>query len=212
MNQIGNYKYPSISINRAIEIIKVISYDLGGSIDRSKLASKLNMSPSGGQFSKVINGCKEWNLIQGRSFIELTEFGVIVSNPQSIDENHNIKSKIIRSINLFNQFFNKFPEIDIRDPNFHIYIQEITGVSRLELDSQYKFLKSLFSEVINIINQNNAYFNTSNLTSVDSSINNDETIENDLIEIKFKNVNVKLADNNDSIEAIIALLRAHKKL
>ncbi len=212
MNQIGNYKYPSISINRAIEIIKVISYDFGGSIDRSKLASKLNMSPSGGQFSKVINGCKEWNLIQGRSFIELTEFGVIVSNPQSIDENHNIKSKIIRSINLFNQFFNKFPEIDIRDPNFHIYIQEITGVSRLELDSQYKFLKSLFSEVINIINQNNAYFNTSNLTSVDSSINNDETIENDLIEIKFKNVNVKLADNNDSIEAIIALLRAHKKL
>ena len=125
MNQIGNYKYPSISINRAIEIIKVISYDFGGSIDRSKLASKLNMSPSGGQFSKVINGCKEWNLIQGRSFIELTEFGVIVSNPQSIDENHNIKSKIIRSINLFNQFFNKFPEIDIRDPNFHIYIQEI---------------------------------------------------------------------------------------
>ena len=212
MNQIGNYKYPSISINRAIEIIKVISYDFGGSIDRSKLASKLNMSPSGGQFSKVINGCKELNLIQGRSFIELTEFGVIVSNPQSIDENHNIKSKIIRSINLFNQFFNKFPEIDIRDPNFHIYIQEITGVSRLELDSQYKFLKSLFSEVINIINQNNAYFNTSNLTSVDSSINNDETIENDLIEIKFKNVNVKLADNNDSIEAIIALLRAHKKL
>ena len=212
MNQIGNYKYPSISINRAIEIIKVISYDFGGSIDRSKLASKLNMSPSGGQFSKVINGCKEWKLIQGRSFIELTEFGVIVSNPQSIDENHNIKSKIIRSINLFNQFFNKFPEIDIRDPNFHIYIQEITGVSRLELDSQYKFLKSLFSEVINIINQNNAYFNTSNLTSVDSSINNDETIENDLIEIKFKNVNVKLADNNDSIEAIIALLRAHKKL
>ena len=212
MNQIGNYKYPSISINRAIEIIKVISYDFGGSIDRSKLASKLNMSPSGGQFSKVINGCKEWNLIQGMSFIELTEFGVIVSNPQSIDENHNIKSKIIRSINLFNQFFNKFPEIDIRDPNFHIYIQEITGVSRLELDSQYKFLKSLFSEVINIINQNNAYFNTSNLTSVDSSINNDETIENDLIEIKFKNVNVKLADNNDSIEAIIALLRAHKKL
>ena len=212
MNQIGNYKYPSISINRAIEIIKVISYDFGGSIDRSKLASKLNMSPSGGQFSKVINGCKEWNLIQGRSFIELTEFGVIVSNPQSIDENHNIKSKIIRSINLFNQFFNKFPEIDIRDPNFHIYIQEITGVSRLELDSQYKILKSLFSEVINIINQNNAYFNTSNLTSVDSSINNDETIENDLIEIKFKNVNVKLADNNDSIEAIIALLRAHKKL
>ena len=212
MNQIGNYKYPSISINRAIEIIKVISYDFGGSIDRSKLASKLNMSPSGGQFSKVINGCKEWNLIQGRSFIELTEFGVIVSNPQSIDENHNIKSKIIRSINLFNQFFNKFPEIDIRDPNFHIYIQEITGVSRLELDSQYKFLKSLFSEVINIINQNNAYFNTSNLTSVDSSINNDETIENDLIEIKFKNVNVKLADNKDSIEAIIALLRAHKKL
>ena len=212
MNQIGNYKYPSISINRAIEIIKVISYDFGGSIDRSKLASKLNMSPSGGQFSKVINGCKEWNLIQGRSFIELTEFGVIVSNPQSIDENHNIKSKIIRSINLFNQFFNKFPEIDIRDPNFHIYIQEITGVSRLELDSQYNFLKSLFSEVINIINQNNAYFNTSNLTSVDSSINNDETIENDLIEIKFKNVNVKLADNNDSIEAIIALLRAHKKL
>ena len=212
MNQIGNYKYPSISINRAIEIIKVISYDFGGSIDRSKLASKLNMSPSGGQFSKVINGCKEWNLIQGRSFIELTEFGVIVSNPQSIDENHNIKSMIIRSINLFNQFFNKFPEVDIRDPNFHIYIQEITGVSRLELDSQYKFLKSLFSEVINIINQNNAYFNTSNLTSVDSSINNDETIENDLIEIKFKNVNVKLADNNDSIEAIIALLRAHKKL
>ena len=85
MNQIGNYKYPSISINRAIEIIKVISYDFGGSIDRSKLASKLNMSPSGGQFSKVINGCKEWNLIQGMSFIELTEFGVIVSNPQSID-------------------------------------------------------------------------------------------------------------------------------
>ena len=82
----------------------------------------------------------------------------------------------------------------------------------MELDSQYKFLKSLFSEVINIINQNNAYFNTSNLTSVDSSINNDETIENDLIEIKFKNVNVKLADNNDSIEAIIALLRARKKL
>ena len=63
-----------------------------------------------------------------------------------------------------------------------------------------------------LVNQNNAYFNTSNLTSVDSSINNDETIENDLIEIKFKNVNVKLADNNDSIEAIIALLRAHKKL
>ena len=95
MNQIGNYKYPSISINRAIEIIKVISYDFGGSIDRSKLASKLNMSPSGGQFSKVINGCKEWNLIHGRTDISLTEYGLIVSNPQNIEENHSIKLKII---------------------------------------------------------------------------------------------------------------------
>ncbi|MBM31433.1 MAG: hypothetical protein CL764_01090 [Chloroflexi bacterium] len=216
MNQIGNYKYPSISLNRAIEIVKVISFDFGGSIDRSKLASKLNMSPTGGQFSKVINGCKEWNLILGRSEINLTEFGVIVSNPQTIEENHNIKYKIIRSVNLFNEFFNKFPQIDIRDPNFHIYIQQITGVSRLELDSQYKYLKTLFSELIDIINQNNSYFNTYNIPHTESSYplpnNNDEKIENNYIEIKFRDVSVRLPDNNDSVDAIIALLRAHKKI
>ena len=172
MNTIGNYKYPSIHLNRAIEVVKVIAYDFGGSVNRSTLASKLNLSPTGGQFSKVVNGCKEWNLINGRTNISLTEYGLIVSNPQNIEENHSIKVKIIRSINIFHDFINNFPEIDIRDPNFHIYLQQITGVSRLEIDSTFKFLKSLFSEVINILNENKSYFNTDN-TNQDQSLVSD---------------------------------------
>ena len=214
MNAIGSYKYPSIQLNRAIEIVKVIAYDFGGSVNRSTLASKLNLSPSGVQFSKVVNGCKEWNLIHGRTNISLTEYGLIVSNPQNIEENHSIKLKIIRSIDIFNDFINNFPEIDIRDPNFHIYLQQITGVSRLEIDSSFKFLKPLFSEVINILNENKSYFNTDNINQNQSLLSDvkidQQNISSNYIQIIFRDVNVKMPDTNESIEAIIALLRAHK--
>ena len=217
MGTIGNYKYPGILLNRAIEIVKIINHDFGGTINRSALASKLNMSAVGGQFSMVINGCKEWKLIEGRSVIKLTENGVIVANPRNLEENQIVKDTIVRSVLFFEEFLKNFPRFDIRDPNFHVYLEEISGANRAEIDPQYKFLRLLFEEITNIVDKRNLFLKPKNLFEVNSdnsSLNNEikeEGLEN-YIQITFRDVDVKLPDTKESIEAIISLLKAHKSL
>ena len=215
MGKLGKYKYPDILINRAIEITKIISYDFGGSIKRSTLASKLNMSANGGQFSKVINGCKQWKLIEGRSVIKLTENGIIVSNPRDLEENRNVKNRIVRNITFFDEFLKIFTGFDIRDPNFHVYLEEISGATRTEITPKYRYLKSLFEEITDIVEQMD--FSTGKKGSNQSNIDvSSQKIEDKLkvpesqIQISFRGVDVKLPDNNESIEAIISLLIAHK--
>ena len=48
------------------------------SMSRLELSVLINMSARGGQFSKLINSCKSWGLIEGREFYSITDLAMFV--------------------------------------------------------------------------------------------------------------------------------------
>ena len=66
MAKLGNYNIPEITLNKCIQVSNIINSTKDRSMSRLELSVLINMSARGGQYSKLINSCKSWNLIDGR--------------------------------------------------------------------------------------------------------------------------------------------------
>ena len=72
MAQLGNYKIPEITLDKCLEVSNVINKQKNRTIGRIAFSQLLEMSHRGGQFSKLINSCKIWGIIDGRESYSLT--------------------------------------------------------------------------------------------------------------------------------------------
>ena len=81
MAQLGNYKIPEITLNKCLEVCNVINKQKTRKIGRIAFSHLLEMSHRGGQYSKLINSCKIWGIIDGRDTYSLTKLGINVLNP-----------------------------------------------------------------------------------------------------------------------------------
>ena len=195
MAKLGNYNIPEITLNKCIDVCRPINSSKDRSMSRLEFSILINMSARGGQFSKLINSCKAWGLIEGREFYNINKIAYKVFNPTNSNELIESKKALIFNNQFFNFLYNNFPNIDHTDTTLIQTIEEITGVDRfISLKYENSIRKILFE-----INPIAKAFNVE--TNHNSTISNDETIK-----ISSPGINVEFKFNNEGLEAAINLL------
>jgi len=200
MVKIGNYNIPEITLNKCINVCNVINSTKNHSMSRLELSMLINMSARGGQYSKLINSCKSWGLIDGREFYSITQLGLKVLNPANSNELILSKKKLILSNSFFYNLYTKFPNIEHSETSLLQSIEEITGSDR-SLSIKYEnLLRKILFEINPIVKSSldsNIY---------DSNKTNEVKPTKDMLKISSPGINVEFQFNDEGLNAAINLL------
>lgn len=203
MAKLGNYNIPEITLNKCINVCNIINSNKDRSMSRLELSVLINMSARGGQYSKLINSCKSWGLIDGREFYTITPLAVKVLNPANSNELIISKKELILSNSFFNQLYRKFPNIQHSETSLLQSIEEITGADRSSSIKYENLLRKILFE-INPIVKSTLDFNIENNNEVDKEVTGN------VLKISSPGISVEFQFNDEGLNAAINLLNSLK--
>ena len=203
MAKLGNYNIPEITLNKCINVCNIINSNKDRSMSRLELSVLINMSARGGQYSKLINSCKSWGLIDGREFYTITPLAVKVLNPANSNELIISKKELILSNSFFNQLYRKFPNIQHSETSLLQSIEEITGADRSSSIKYENLLRKILFE-INPIVKSTLDLNIKNNNEVDKEVTGN------VLKISSPGISVEFQFNDEGLNAAINLLNSLK--
>ena len=203
MAKLGNYNIPEITLNKCISVCNIINSNKDRSMSRFELSVLINMSARGGQYSKLINSCKSWGLIDGREFYTITPLAVKVLNPANSNELIISKKELILSNSFFNQLYRKFPNIQHSETSLLQSIEEITGADRSSSIKYENLLRKILFE-INPIVKSTLDLNIENNNEVDKEVTGN------VLKISSPGISVEFQFNDEGLNAAINLLNSLK--
>jgi hypothetical protein len=203
MAKLGNHNIPEITLNKCISVCNIINSKKDRSISRLELSVLINMSARGGQYSKLINSCKSWGLIDGREFYTITPLAVKVLNPANSNELIISKKELILSNSFFNQLYRKFPNIQHSETSLLQSIEEITGADRSSSIKYENLLRKILFE-INPIVKSTLDLNIENNNEVDKEVTGN------VLKISSPGISVEFQFNDEGLNAAINLLNSLK--
>ena len=203
MAKLGNHNIPEITLNKCISVCNIINSNKDRSISRLELSVLINMSARGGQYSKLINSCKSWGLIEGREFYTITPLAVKVLNPANSNELIISKKELILSNSFFNQLYRKFPNIQHSETSLLQSIEEITGADRSSSIKYENLLRKILFE-INPIVKSTLDLNIENNNEVDKEVTGN------VLKISSPGISVEFQFNDEGLNAAINLLNSLK--
>lgn len=205
MAQLGNYKIPEITLDKCLEVSNVINKQKNRTIGRIAFSQLLEMSHRGGQFSKLINSCKIWGIIDGRESYSLTELGINALNPLNSNYLIDSKKELILNVPFYSTLYLNYPNITHTETTLLQTIEEITGVDRLISLKFENIIRRTISEINPIIQ---TFDSELNLNSDPDSNKVNKT--SDKVNISTSGINVDFPFNDEGINAAIALLNSLK--
>ena len=208
MAQLGNFKIPEITLDKCLEVCNVINKQKTRKIGRIAFSQLLEMSHRGGQYSKLINSCKIWGIVDGRESYSLTHLGINVLNPLNSNNLIDSKKELIFKVPFYATLFSNYPNISHTDTTLLQTIEEITGVDRfISLKFENVIRKTLF-QVNPIVQTLDSFVEVNNET--DNHISNVDSGSLANINISTPGINVDFPFNDQGINAAIALLNSLK--
>ncbi len=205
MAQLGNYKIPEITLDKCLEVSNVINKQKNRTIGRIAFSQLLEMSHRGGQFSKLINSCKIWGIIDGRESYSLTELGINALNPLNSNYLIDSKKELILNVPFYSTLYLNYPNITHTETTLLQTIEEITGVDRLISLKFENIIRRTISEINPIIQ---TFDSELNLNSDPGSNKVNKT--SGKVNISTSGINVDFPFNDEGINAAIALLNSLK--
>ena len=205
MAQLGNYKIPEITLNKCLEVCNVINKQKTRKIGRIAFSHLLEMSHRGGQYSKLINSCKIWGIIDGRDTYSLTKLGINALNPLNSNNLIDSKKELIFNIPFYSLLFKNYPNITNTDTTLLQTIEEITAVDRFVSLKFENVIRKTLSEINPIINTLDSF--------IDADLVTDSTIpKNNLVNVNVSapGINIDFPFNDEGINAAITLLNSLK--
>ncbi len=205
MAQLGNYKIPEITLNKCLEVCNVINKQKTRKIGRIAFSHLLEMSHRGGQYSKLINSCKIWGIIDGRDTYSLTKLGINALNPLNSNNLIDSKKELIFNIPFYSLLYKNYPNITHTDTTLLQTIEEITAVDRFVSLKFENVIRKTLSEINPIINTLDSF--------IDADLVTDSTIQkNNLVNVNVSapGINIDFPFNDEGINAAIALLNSLK--
>jgi len=202
---LGNYKLPEITLNKCLEVCNVINKQKTRKIGRIAFSNLLEMSHRGGQYSKLINSCKIWGIIEGRDIYSLTKLGINALNPLNSNNLIDSKKELILNIPFYSLLFKNYPNITHTDTTLLQTIEEITGVDRFISLKFENVIRKTLSEINPIINTLESFIDT-DLVS-DSNIAKKNLVK---VNVSAPGINIDFPFNDEGLNAAITLLNSLK--
>ena len=203
MAKIGNYNIPEITLDKCINVCNIINSTKDRSMSRLELSMLINMSARGGQYSKLINSCKSWGLIDGREYYTVTQLGIKVLNPANSNELIISKKELILSNSFFYQLYTKYPNIEHSETSLLQSIEEITGSDRSISIKYENLLRKILFEI-------NPLVKSSFDLNSENNIEVDKELPNNILRIISPGINVEFQFNDEGLNAAINLLNSLK--
>ena len=100
MPKVNSYLYPEYSLQGSLDIIRNIYDNFAGEVSRGGLASIMSMSERGGAFTDRLASFKIWNLLEGKSKLKITSYGINIITSYSPDL---VIKDIVLGVPLFNE-------------------------------------------------------------------------------------------------------------
>jgi len=208
MAQLGKYKIPEITLDKCLEVCNVINKQKTRKIGRIAFSQLLEMSHRGGQFSKLINSCKIWSIIDGREFYSLTQLGINVLNPLNSNNLIESKKELILNVPFYSTLFSNYPNISHSDTTLLQTIEETTGVDRFISLKFENIIRKTLSEINPIVQTLDSFVEVNN--ERDNYISNNDSNSAGNVNISTPGINVDFPFNDEGINAAIALLNSLK--
>ena len=205
MAQLGNYKIPEITLNKCLEVCNVINKQKTRKIGRIAFSHLLEMSHRGGQYSKLINSCKIWWIIDGRDTYSLTKLGINALNPLNSNNLIDSKKELIFNIPFYSILYKNYPNITHTDTTLLQTIEEITAVDRFVSLKFENVIRKTLSEINPIINTLESFIDT-DLVS-DSNIAKKNLVK---VNVSAPGINIDFPFNDEGLNAAITLLNSLK--
>ena len=182
MPKINNFIYPEYSLESSLDIIRTIYNNFAGEVSRSGLASIMSMSERGGAFTDRVASLKLWNLLEGKSKLKVTSYGVNIITSYSPEI---IIKDIILRVPLFNEIATRVDNLggSYTKEQIKIITSDITGVSIDNYEYKLNHIYSIFDQISKYVCSKNILANTNqqapNLKKLKIEFD-DFTIESDL--------------------------------
>ena len=205
MAQLGNYKIPEITLNKCLEVCNVINKQKTRKIGRIAFSHLLEMSHRGGQYSKLINSCKIWGIIEGRDIYSLTKLGINALNPLNSNNLIDSKKELIFNIPFYSLLYKNYPNITHTDTTLLQTIEEITAVDRFVSLKFENVIRKTLSEINPIINTLDSFIDADFVT--DSTISRNNLVN---VNVSAPGINIDFPFNDEGINAAITLLNSLK--
>ena len=222
MARLGEYEYPEIELNEAIDVGRRIARQFGGSISRSSLAESLGMSERGGRFAVVVGGLRLWGIAEGRSTLRVTRAGLRASSPLDADEAAAIRTDLSRRIPLFNEIASRIRYEAIDPGNLTLVIEEITGAARTEVQQRQSALERTLRDVVPYMRQSSSTEPPSTLeptmagpaTQTEAGSDPAKTLDgqgSSRIRLSYLGGELNLEESLASLDSAIALLQERRR-
>ena len=201
MAKLGEFEIPEITLNKCLEACSVINMQKTHAIGRIAFSELLQMSSRGGQFSKLINSCKNWGVIEGRDLYSLTELGINALNPLNSTDLISKKRNLILNVPFYSALFLNYPNLNSADTTLLQTIEEISGVDRFVSIKFENIIRRVLSEIVPIIQSldNTVEFLQPQIAENNNSLN-----------ITSPGINIDFPFSDDGINAAISLLNSLK--
>lgn len=147
-NRIGDYSFPSIRIDRAIQILQRISdQPYRGEISQSGLAQELKMSERGGAFGNLVGSLRDYGLVSGKGTLQVTELGKRIVTG-SAEESTRSKALAFLNVPLFKEIYNRIRADVPEEGKFSVLLGEITHEDRLRLRDKAGLVRAFYIEAV----------------------------------------------------------------
>ena len=225
MARLGEYEYPEIELNEAIDVGRRIARQFGGSISRSNLAESLGMSERGGRFAVVVGGLRLWGIAEGRSTLRVTRAGLQASSPVDADEAAGLRARLSGRVPLFSEIASRTRHEAIDPGNLTLVIEEITGASRAEIQQRQPALERTLRDVMPYLRPSSAaqQGNGSMPSAPAAADQREPAVEShpylaaasgqgsDRIRLSYPGGELDLEESAASLESAIALLQERRR-
>jgi len=206
MGQLGDCKIPEITLDKCLDVCNVINKQKTRNIGRIAFAQLLEMSHRGGQFSKLVNSCKIWGIIQGRESYSLTELGINALNPLNSNNLIDSKKDLVLNVPFYSILFKNYPNITHTDTTLLQTIEEITGADRFISLKFENIIRKTLSEINPIVQTLDSIVHIDGDNYI-PDIHNESLIK---VNISAPGINVDFPFNDQGINAAISLLNSLK--
>ncbi|MQG09507.1 MAG: hypothetical protein FI675_03720 [SAR202 cluster bacterium] len=146
MPKVNTYLYPEYSLQGSLDIIRNIYDNFAGEVSRAGLASIMSMSERGGAFTDRLASFKIWNLLEGKSKLKITSYGINIINSYSPDL---LIKDIVLGVPLFNEIATRVDRLGghYTKEQIKIIICDITGSSIDDHDKKLNHIYTIFHQI-----------------------------------------------------------------
>lgn len=149
MGKIGNFEYPEMRINDAIELIKTFKERLNGETNNFDALAGLwgHKSPRSGAFLQKVADLRKYGLIAGRGEIKTTPLAEAIIYPKDENELNLSLRQMIFNIELWQNLYNRLGGNPPSD-DFWVILQEVTGASRGIAQGEAGKISKLYMDIV----------------------------------------------------------------